>query len=885
MASRHRRRCRNSSKISFESFIVKILEQRLLRGPNIYTRKTCLLSVLDLQDLARVSSAGLPGFTDALLALVPSLQRHRCSLGRQGGFVQRLHDGTYMGHIIEHVALELQCMAGAPAGFGRTRHMRGSPGVYRVVCAYQLEQLAVPAFRLATELVGAVAGPTRGAGFALETGLAALRAIVAAHAIGPSTGAILDAAKRRGMPFFRITQEGNMFQLGWGSRQKRLQATITGDTGHIGVGIASNKQLTKALLKEAGVPVPEGGIATSVEQAQRIRRNLKGAVAIKPFDGNHGKGVTALCTTPEEVAQAFERASARSRRVIVERHVAGQDYRILVAGREVVAAALRRPPAVIGNGHGTIRELVTEENSHPSRGKGHGNILTRIALDEVAASEVRKQGYAGLDSVPAPGVRVVLRSTANLSAGGTAEDVTDLLPQETRDICVRAVRKVGLDVGGIDLVCEDIARPLREQGAAIIEVNAAPGIRMHQHPSAGTPRDAGGAILASLHGSSDGRIPLIAVTGTNGKTTTTLMLEHCLRMTGVHTGCTTTEGVYLDGKRIISGDCSGYWSARTVLAAPEVDFAVLETARGGILKRGLAFDHCDVAVVLNITADHLGLDGIDTVAQLARVKSVIAQVATKAVVLNAEDTWCARIPRMLRNRPEIIYFSMHADHPVVAAHLAKGGRAAFLQDGQLMLTHDGVTEPLLAADRIPATLNGRAHYNIANSLAAAAALMASSVAPADIAAGLASFASDVAGNPLRTNLLDLNGISVVVDYAHNPAAYRAAAETARSLSAGHTVAVVTAPGDRRDTDLQAIGEACAMFDEVIIYEEENRGRDSGATAALIESGVRHTGTGAAVKVEVSGKQAFKLGLERCRPGDVLLFACGNSALLQEALAA
>jgi cyanophycin synthetase len=466
---------------------VHILEQRLLRGPNIYTRKTCLLSLLDLQELAGVSSAGLPGFTPALAGALPSLARHRCSTGQQGGFLRRLEAGTYMGHVVEHVALELQCLAGAPAGFGRTRHVRDAPGVYRVVCAYTLEQLAVPAFRAAVDLVAAIA---RGNAYPLDATLAALRAIVARHAIGPSTRAVLDAAGRRGMPFFRLTPDANLFQLGWGSRQKRLQATVTGDTGHIGGGIASNKPLTKALLKEAGVPVPDGGVASTLEEAQRIWRKLKTPVAVKPFDGNHGNGVTALCASADDVALAFGRARERSRRIIVERHVAGQDYRVLVAGGAVVAAAHRRPPAVTGNGSESIRALVARENSRPCRGEGHGNILTKIALDAVAEAEVRKQGYADLDSVPPAGTAVILRSTANLSAGGTAEDVTDLLPEETRDICVRAARRIGLDVAGIDLVCHDISRPLRAQGGAIIEVNAAPGIRMHQHPGAGTPRDA-----------------------------------------------------------------------------------------------------------------------------------------------------------------------------------------------------------------------------------------------------------------------------------------------------------------------------------------------------------------------------------------------------------
>ncbi len=861
---------------------MKILEQRLLRGPNLYTRKTCLLSVLDLQDLADTTSAQVPGFTEALMALLPSLHDHRCSVGQYNGFMRRLIDGTYMGHVIEHVALALQCEAGAPAGFGRTRAVRGQPGVYRVVCSYQLEQLVQPAFRTAVALVDALA---RGQHYRLEAPQATLRQIVATHAIGPSTGAVLDAARRRGMPFFRLTPEANLFQLGWGAKQKRLQATVTGNTGHIAVGIASDKQLTKALLKEAAVPVPEGGLATTEQQARQLFRKLGGPVAVKPLDGNHGRGVTARCGSAEEVAAAFARARQHGRRIIVERHVAGQDYRILVAGNKMVAAALRRPPAVVGDGVRSIRALVELENLNPARGAGHANILTRIALDDAAGDAVRKQGHADLDAVPALGQHVILRSTANLSVGGTAEDVTDLVPQETRDMCVRAARKVGLDVAGIDLMCADIGAPLRPQGGAIIEVNAAPGIRMHQYPSAGTARDAGGAILEAIHGGGDGRIGLVAVTGTNGKTTTSLMLEHCMRMAGRYTGCTTTEGIYLDGKRIASGDCSGYWSARTVLAAPEVDFAVLETARGGILKRGLAFDLCDVAVVLNVTADHLGLDGVDTLAELAQVKSVVAGTASKAAVLNAEDERCMAMRSKLRHGTEAILFSLDADHPELTEHLRRGGRATLLHGGELVLAEGACRQRIVAAQAMPSALGGHARYNIANALAAAAALYAVGLPVADIGAGLASFVCDEEHNPLRANLMHIDGVTVVVDYAHNPAAYRAMAQTVGSMSGGRTVALVTAPGDRRDAELEDIGRACGEgFDCVVIYEEENRGRPAGATAAMIERGALAGCAGAQVRVILPVREAFHQALQHCRAGDVLLFACGSSALLKAVLA-
>jgi len=861
---------------------MKILEQRVLRGPNLYASKPCLLTVLDLEDLDGVASTDVPGFTDNLLAAIPTLERHRCSVGMRGGFVSRLRDGTYMAHIIEHVALELQCLAGTPAGFGRTRKAGLGPRLFRVVCAYQLESVGKGAFRLAVDLVSALA---HGETFALDAPLAAIKELAARAAIGTSTAAVLDAARKRGIPIDRMTEGANLFQLGWGRKQRRLQATMTGMTGNIAVHIASNKQLTKTLLEHCAIPVPKGDTVTKLEAAQRLAARLRGTVTVKPLDANQGKGVTTRCATPEQVATAYAHARTFGRRIIVEQFIEGHDYRVLVTGDKVAAASCRRPPAVTGDGTRTLRELVAVENANPARGEGHTNILTKIALDDHALGLVREQGF-DFDSVLPAGVSVQLRSNANLSTGGTAEDVTDLLPESTRVLCVRAAQKIGLDVAGIDIVCTDISLPLREQRGAVIEVNAAPGIRMHHYPSHGQPRDAGAAIVESMFGQSDGRIPVLAVTGTNGKTTTTLMLAHGARLAGCATGVTTTEGIFINGHQIVHGDCSGYWSAKNVLATPDIDLAVLESARGGILKRGLGFDRCDVSIVLNVSADHLGMDGIETLRQLARVKNVVARAASKALVLNADDGYCLSMARTRRQGAEVLYFSMNADNPVLLRHLERSGRGTYLQDGNVVVADGTRRQALLPAATMPVAMGGHARFNIANALAVAAGMMAAGFTAPQITACLASFVSNSRNNPLRSNQFDVRGVKVIVDYAHNPAAYSALGTMARSMAPQRTVAVVAAPGDRRDADLRDIGATCACaFDTVIAYESEPRGRAYGATPDLIIAGAQAArGDQRQLHVEYDIHQALRMGLAQCTPGDVLIFTCASSVMeLVEAL--
>ena len=851
---------------------MRILEQRFLRGPNLHADTPCLLSVIDLDSLYGVSSKDLPGFSAALLGLMPSLEGYALPTGQLGGFGQRLREGTYLARVIEQVTLDLQCQAGAPASYGRTRPVTGQPGQFRVVCAYQLENVVAPAFQLAVDLVGALAHGDR---FDLAPHLQALRATARQFAVDPSTAAILSAAHERGIPTQRLSEEANLFQLGWGSKQQRLQDTLTGSTSHVAVQIANDRRLSMALLREAGIPVPSGEAAMTRDSALGAAARLGFPVTIKPLLAQR-HDVALECASAADVVAAWQDGG-----VIVEQSIAGRSYRVLVAGGRIAAAAWRRPAQVTGDGERTVAQLVERENRNPLRSADHINILSAIVLDPHADALLARQGYTRASVVP-PGGIARLRARANLATGGTVEDVTDRLPASTRRLCVRAAATIGLDVVGIDIVCADIGAPLKAQGGALVAVTAMPDVRMHEHPTVGMARDAGDAIVDSLLGDADGRIPLIAVTGTNGKTTTSLIIAHSAAMAGLLTGVTTTEGVFIDGEQVATGDCTGYWSARTVLADPQVELAVLETARGGILKRGLAFDRCDVGMVLNVSADHLGLDGVDTLEDLAQVKAVVASSASHAVVLNAEDRLCVAMGRRVRPGVEIVYFSMEPDNPVLLQHLDRHGRAVYLQDNAVIVADGTRRTELVRVEAMPCALNGIARYNIANAIAAAAGLMAAGFDHHQIADGLTTFVSDGKTNPLRANVFDVRGVTVIVDYAHNAAAYTALADMARAMLPGQLVGIVTAPGDRRDAELRAIGRTCgARFDELVVYEADGRGRpgehQAGATAELILQGAREcAGLSDTLHRELDAAAAVRLGLALCAPGDVLVFACGTS---------
>ena len=870
---------------------MKVIERRVLRGPNVYATRPMYLAVIDLEALDGVPSTAITGFIEALIAAVPTLNQHRCSPGYVGGFVERLRQGTYMAHIVEHLALELQRLAGMDVGLGRARRVAGRPRQYRVVFAYRVERAAEAALNLAIELVTTLAADQP---VALEAGLNELRQLARAAALGPSTRAIVEAASRRGIPTLRLTEHASSFQLGWGVKQQRIQATMTSKTSRIAVGLASDKDLTKQLLQEAGLPVPQGRIVATLEAAQAAAQGANGPVAMKPLCGNQGKGVTTAVTGAEAVAAAFDRARQFGRSVIVEQHIEGNDYRVLVIGDKVVAASRRVPPEVVGNGHADVRQLVDAINADPRRGDGHENVLTRIRLDDAAARELGRQGLDA-KSVPAAGQVVRLRGNANLSTGGTAHDVTGEVHPDTTLACVRAARKIGLDVAGIDLVCHDIALPLATQGGAIIEVNAAPGIRMHEHPSVGKRRRAGRAIVESLFAlGEDGRVPVIAVTGSNGKTTTTLSIAHVLQRIGHVTGVATTEGITVGGRQVKVGDCTGYWSARTVLTSPEVEFAVLETARGGMLRRGLGFDRCDVGIVLNLHNDHLGQDSGESKADLARVKGLVVATARQAVVLNADDAACVQLVGRARRGTEVIFFGFDAARPALASHLASGGRAVYASEGVLMWADGERHLPLIAAARLPNTLDGRARHNVANAMATFAALLALAVPKDRIAAALTSFSCSEGHNPLSSNFYRSRGVTLMVDCAHNAAAYAAIIATGRQLTQGQLIGVVAAPSDRRASDLMAIGQLCgAGFDALVIYEMDDlRRQPAGQTADLIARGAR---AGQQSRSQATlGRQsmhtlldiraAIRHALGAARPGDLIIIGCASHVPeLREAL--
>ncbi|MDB5100856.1 MAG: cphA [Cyanobacteria bacterium RYN_339] len=791
---------------------MQILETRILRGPNVYAATPCFLAVIDLGEHAGTRLPAHEAFD--------------------------LPAGLQLAEAVAGLLAWLQRQVGHDVALTLARPVPRREGHWEVVAGYRHEPLVDEAFPIAVAVTAALA---RGEVPDLAADLARLRDLALRGAIGPSTRAIVEAAERLGIPVFRVTEQASLFQLGWGKHAKRIQATVTSNTCAIATEIAQDKDLTKGLLAEAGLPVPRGHIAYSADEAVEAARRLGGPVAVKPLDGNQGKGVSLNLTDPEQIRAAFELARGFRRRVLVESFVEGRDYRVLVVGDQVVAAAHRLPAQVLGDGALTVRQLVERENTNPDRGEGHSKPMTFITLDDAAAQVLQRQQLT-FDQVPARDQVVVLKENANLSTGGTAEDVTHLIHPANALACVRAARKIGLDVAGIDVVCKDIAVPLAEQHGALIEVNAAPGIRMHQHPAKGEPHDVGAAIVASLFpAGSPARVPVLAVTGTNGKTTTTHMIAHVLQAAGTTTGTTTSEGIYIDGREVQAGDCTGYWSARTVLTDPAVEAAVLEVARGGIFKRGLAFDQCDVGVVLNVADDHLGQHGAETLEDLAAVKALIARQATRAVVLNAEDPLVAAMAAQARPGAEVLFFSLDPHHPTLHAHLDAGGRAVYLRRRMVMLAQGDHRLPLVEVDHLPCTLGGRARHNVANALAAMAALLGLGHQGGAIVQALATFNSSAAQNPGRLNTFHVRDFQVLLDYAHNPAGYAAIIETARALPHRRLIGVVGAPGDRYDAKIREIGAVVGRgFDELVLRDMAGdlRGRATGEVPGLLLEGIR-----------------------------------------------
>ncbi|WP_454718918.1 cyanophycin synthetase [Caulobacter segnis] len=877
---------------------MRVLETATYRGPNLYASRPMMRIQLDLGALEAWPTNRLAGFTDHLMVALPGLEAHGCSYKAHGGLLLRMREGTWLGHVIEHVALELQKLAGVEAGRGKTRSVKGRPGVYNILYVYEGEGLGRAVGRAAIELVHSllphdlqgVQGLDRIAPpigdltpplFDLRRTLEHLRALARRETLGPTTRSLVNEARRRGIPVQRLDEQ-SLIQLGWGARRKLIRASITGQTSHIAVMTAGDKALTKTLLAAAGVPAPRGGVVRTLDEALVQAERIKGPVVLKPLDGNHGRGVSLGLETPEQVRWGYEQAIKHGRRVIVEEQYVGLDYRILVIGGQVTAVAERVPARVIGDGASTVAQLIETVNRDPRRGVGHERVMTRIVVDD-QVREMLARVDLSLESVPEAGAVVTLRATANLSTGGTAIDRTEIIHPDNAAIARRAALTVGLDVAGIDFMAPDITRSVRETGGGIVEINAAPGFRMHLEPSEGQPRDVAKAVIANLFPPGGrSRIPLVAVTGTNGKSTVVRMVARIAREMGKTVGLTNTTGVYVNDERVLEADASGPKSARMVLRDPTVDVAVLETARGGMLREGLAFDRCDIGIVLNVTADHLGLKGVDTLEDLALVKSIVTEAVSRrgVSVLNGDDPLTLRMARRAGGR--IAYFTLQGGSqmsPFLQKHVAEGGLLAALepsaQGGELALYDKGRRSTVIHAEQIPATLNGMARFNVANALAAIVAGHGLGASPELMATALRAFTSSHAENPGRFNVHDTHGFRVIVDYAHNPGAMRAMGDLVVQLrpSVGRVIGVVSIPGDRRDEDILEMGAIAAeMFDELIFRElPDGRGRPAGSVLSLLTQGALEAGfpTERLHRI-LSETRSVDAALRMARPGDLVL---------------
>ena len=862
---------------------MRVLNRNVYVGPSQYAKFPVIRLELDLGALEQWPTAKLgSGFIDALVAALPGLSEHGCSYREPGGFIRRMREGegTWLGHVLEHVAIELQNVAGEDVTFGKTRSVSDDrPGVYSVVYEYAQREEGIAAGNLALKLLDSLLpAELRTAtqeGWDWEEERDNFIRYAQRRALGPSTASLIRAAEERGIPWLRLNEQ-SLVQLGYGKYQQRIQATVTGRTPHISVELASDKEETNKILGSLGLPVPRQELVTSQTDALRAAHKLGGSVVLKPYNGNHGRGITINISDDDDIRAGFDAAREHSRSVIVETYLAGDDHRLLVVNGELVAATRRTPGHVVGDGKQTVAELVEVVNSDPRRGVGHEKVLTKLKLDREAELMLERMGYAA-ESVPKEGEVVPLRSTANLSTGGTANDVTDIIHPDNRAMAERAVRAIGLDVGGVDFLTTNIAESYKSIGGGICEVNAAPGFRMHIAPSEGTPRDAAGPVIDMLFPpGTPSRVPIAAVTGTNGKTTTARMLAHIAKMAGYTPGLTTTDGVYIDGQRTVEGDMTGPVSARMVLADPQIDLAVLETARGGLLRAGMGVGAVDVGAVINVASDHLGIKGIDTLEQLAEIKRIVVEVATECAVLNADD------PNVLKmsaytDAKVICYVTMNPSHPLVREHIRAGGRACALEQGvnghMITLYDKGSHIPLMWTHLIPATLEGRAMHNVQNAMVAAAMAFSMGVKLDAISHGLRTFDTTFFQAPGRMNVYSEHPFKVVMDYAHNAHAVSVMADLAQRLDANNRVVVVAGPGDRRDEDLREIANAVAgKFDHYICRRDDSlRGRDGDEVPGIIAKALRAAGVADdAISIIPDEQQAIDAALRMGQPGDLLL---------------
>lgn len=844
---------------------MKILKIQALRGPNIWSvrRKKLIQMRLDLEEMEQFPTNKIEGFRERIEAMFPTMIEHRCSEGCRGGFFSRVERGTWMGHVIEHIALEIQTLAGMETGFGRTRETK-TPGIYNVVFSYTEESVGMFAAESAVRIAEALIAATD---YDVEADIQRMREIRERVRLGPSTGSIVEEAVARDIPWIRLGTN-SLVQLGYGINQMRFQATITCKTSNIAVDIACDKEETKRMLELASIPVASGGICVDEEDLEDVIKKIGYPIVIKPLDGNHGKGASINVTNWEDAVTGLAYAKNYSRRVIVEKFITGFDFRVLIIDHKLVAAAKREPAHVKGDGTQTIQQLIDETNKDPRRGYGHENVLTQIDVDRDTTDLLEKLGYT-LETIPNRGEIVYLKSTANLSTGGTSVDVTDMMHPENIFLCERISRVIGLDVCGVDIMAENLTQPLKENGGCILEVNAAPGFRMHLAPSEGLPRNVASPVIDMLYPpGKPSRIPIIAVTGTNGKTTTTRLIAHIVKNNGYKVGFTTSDGIYVQNHMMEKGDTTGPISAEYILKDPTVEFAVLETARGGILRAGLGFSRCDIGIITNIQEDHLGLSDIDTLDDLARVKATVVKSVKKDgwAILNADDEHCMKIASELDCN--IAYFSMDEDSEIVKKLGKQGEIVAVYENGFITIKKGEWKIRVERATHVPLTLGGKAKFMIANVLAATLAAYLQGFKIEDISLSLQTFIPSAAQTPGRMNIFDFKKFKVLIDFAHNPSGYKGVEEYLSTVEATKKIGIIAGVGDRRDEDIKECAMIAArMFDHIIIRQEKHlRGRTEQEIIDLIMEGISASERTVTYEIITKETEAIKHAINSAEDG-------------------
>lgn len=844
---------------------MKIIEIKVMRGPNYWSirRSKLIVMKLDLEDLENFPTNKIAGFCERIEQAIPSMIEHRCSEGCQGGFFSRVKEGTWMGHVIEHITLEIQTLAGMECGFGRTRST-GNPGVYNVVFSYMEEKVGVYAAKASVRIAEAL---IKGEPYDLEHDIRTMREIREQDRLGPSTGSIVDEAVSRDIPYIRINS-ASLIQLGYGKNQVRFRATMTDHTSSIAVDIASNKDETKRMLGDAAIPVAKGVCIAYAEDVADAVKKIGFPLVFKPLDGNHGKGASINVKTIEEAHAAYEHAKKYSRKIIVEKFITGFDFRILVINNKFIAAALREPAHVIGDGVSTIQQLIDTENKDPRRGYGHENVLTEISIDRETIEQLTKKNYT-VETILAKKELCYLKGTANLSTGGTSTDITDIVHPHNIFIFERISRIIGLDICGIDIMGTNLNEPLETTGAVVLEVNAAPGFRMHLAPAKGLPRNVAAPVIDMLYPTGKScRIPIIAITGTNGKTTTTRLISHIVKNNGFKVGFTTSDGIYVGNSMLTKGDTTGPVSAEFILKDPTVEFAVLETARGGILRAGLGFSKCDIAIVTNVQADHMGLSDINTLDEMAKVKAVVVESVKRDgyAVLNADNKYCVKIGKNASCK--VAYFSVDENNPVIVEHCKKGGIAAIYENGYVTIKKGDWKFRVEKATLIPLTFGGKVTFMIYNVLAATLASYVYGFKIEDIGTSLETFIPSAAQTPGRMNIFTFKDFKVMIDFAHNPDGFNGIKEFLSTIDSPDKIGIITGTGDRRDSDIRELGRISAqMFDHIIIRQDKFlRGREADDIVKLLVEGIKEIDPKQSYEYIPKEVDALKHALSLAKPG-------------------